>query len=43
MIDDMVVYTLYGGQPRIHEHEVTRNPLGPLQGLGERRAQSLGF
>jgi len=34
-IDDVVVYTLYGGQPRIHDHEVTRNPLGPLQGWGD--------
>ena len=34
-IDDVVVYTLYGGQPRIHEHEVNRNPLGPLQGWGD--------
>jgi hypothetical protein len=31
MVDDLVVYTLYGGQPKIHEKEVARNPLGPLQ------------
>ena len=31
MVDDLVVYTLHGGQPKIHEKEVTRNPLGPLQ------------
>jgi hypothetical protein len=31
MIDDLVVYTLHGGQPRIHEQEVSRNPLGPIQ------------
>jgi len=31
MVDDLVVYTLDGGQPRIHEQEVTRNPLGPIQ------------
>lgn len=31
-VGDTVVYTLYGGQPRMHEREVTRNPLGPLQG-----------
>lgn len=43
MVNDVVVYTLYGGQPRIHEHEATRNPLGPLQGFAERRAQSIGF
>jgi len=31
MVDDLVVYTLHGGQPRIHEKEVSRNPLGPIQ------------
>lgn len=31
MVDDLVVYTLHGGQPKIHEKEVSRNPLGPLQ------------
>jgi hypothetical protein len=31
MVDDLVVYTLHGGQPRIHEQEVSRNPLGPFQ------------
>lgn len=31
MVDDLVVYTLDGGQPRIHEQEVSRNPLGPIQ------------
>jgi hypothetical protein len=30
-----VVYTVHGGQPRIHEKEVSRNPLGPLQSIGE--------
>ncbi len=35
LVDDQVVYTVYGGQPRIHEHEVVRNPLGPLQSWGE--------
>lgn len=34
-VDDLVVYTLHGGQPRVHEKEETRNPLGPLQGWGE--------
>lgn len=33
--DGVVVYTLHGGQPRLHEREVTRNPLGPLQGWGQ--------
>jgi hypothetical protein len=35
--DDVVVYKLTGGQPAIHEHEESKNPLGPLQGLGESR------
>ena len=30
-----VVYTVFGGQPNLHELQVTRNPLGPLQGWGE--------
>lgn len=34
-VGDLVVYTLHGGQPRVHEKEVTRNPLGPLQGWGQ--------
>jgi hypothetical protein len=33
--DDVVVYKLTGGQPVIHEHEDSSNPLGPLQGAGE--------
>lgn len=33
--DDVVIYKLTGGQPAIHEHEETRNPLGPFQGIGE--------
>lgn len=32
---DVVVYKLVGGQPIIHELEESRNPLGPLQGVGE--------
>ena len=32
---DLVVYTLHGGQPRMHETAVERNPLGPLQSWGE--------
>lgn len=35
--DDLVVYKLTGGQPVIHELEETKNPLGPLQGIGESR------
>lgn len=34
-VSDTVVYTVHGGQPRIHEKEVSRNPLGPLQSIGE--------
>lgn len=33
--DGIVIYKLTGGQPAIHEHEETFNPLGPLQGSGE--------
>jgi hypothetical protein len=35
MVDDRVVFTVFGGQPRILEREVIRNPLGPLQSWGE--------
>jgi hypothetical protein len=35
MVDDVVVFTLFGGQPKIHDHETDRNPLGPFQGWGE--------
>ncbi len=35
-VDDSLVYELIGGQPTIHEYEVRRNPLGPLQGWAER-------
>lgn len=38
---DTVVYTVHGGQPRIHEKEVTRNPLGPLQSFGEAAGSAL--
>jgi hypothetical protein len=34
MLDDLVVYASYGGQPNLHEREVSRNPLGPLQESG---------
>ncbi len=36
---DVVVYKLTGGQPTIHEFEQSNNPLGPLQGVGERVLQ----
>lgn len=32
---DLVVYKLVAGQPIVREQEETRNPLGPLQSLGE--------
>lgn len=35
LVDDVVVYTLSGGQPAIREYETVRNPLGPLQSLGD--------
>jgi hypothetical protein len=34
-VNDRVVYTLHGGQPNLHEQEITRHPLGPLQTFGE--------
>jgi hypothetical protein len=35
LVNDRVVYTLYGGQPNLSEQEVAHNPLGPAQGFGE--------
>jgi hypothetical protein len=35
LVGDRAVYTLYGGQPRLQEQEVTRQPLGPAQNFGE--------
>jgi len=32
--DNTVIYKLTGGEPSIREHEESRNPLGPLQGMG---------
>jgi hypothetical protein len=34
LVDDIVVYRAWGGQPHVSELEVTRNPLGPLQDIG---------
>ncbi len=31
--DDVVIYTLTGGQPLVQENESKKNPLGPLQGV----------
>ncbi len=35
LVDDIVVFALSSGQPKIEDEQITRNPLGPLQGLGE--------
>jgi hypothetical protein len=35
-VDDALVYQLVGGRPTINEFELRRNPLGPLQGWGDR-------
>jgi hypothetical protein len=37
--DDLVVYKLSGGQPKIQETEESRNPLGPFQGIAEGAAR----
>jgi hypothetical protein len=34
LVNDRAVYTLYGGQPIVREHEVAIQPLGPVQSLG---------
>ena len=34
-VGDQVVYTVYSGQPNLHEMQVRRNPLGPLQSIGD--------
>jgi hypothetical protein len=34
--DDVVVYKLWGGRPMIKEMNESRNPMGPLQGGGEK-------
>ncbi|MCD6679616.1 MAG: hypothetical protein LT102_03005 [Burkholderiaceae bacterium] len=34
-VDDEVVYTTYSGQPKMDEMQVRRNPLGPLQSIGD--------
>ncbi len=35
LIDDLVVYTLYGGQPIVREQDASTQPLGSLQGWGD--------
>ncbi len=34
LVNDVVVYRTWGGQPIVHELEVRTNPLGPLQDSG---------
>ena len=34
LVDDVVVYRGWGGQPVVNEVEVNSNPLGPLQDMG---------
>jgi hypothetical protein len=43
MVEDVVVYTLYGGQPLVTEHTRERNPLGPLQGWGDTVPSLIGW
>jgi hypothetical protein len=40
-VDDALVYRLIGGRPTINEVDLRRNPLGPLQGWGDRSLQML--
>lgn len=40
-VGDTVVYAVHGGQPRMHEQEISRNPLGPLQSFGDAAASLL--
>lgn len=37
LVDDLVVYRTWGGQPVVNELEITRNPLGPFQDIGPSR------
>lgn len=34
LVNDVVVYRAWGGQPRVNQIEIQTNPLGPLQELG---------
>ena len=34
LVNDLVVYRSWSGQPAIDEKEVTHNPLGPFQDIG---------
>ena len=35
LIDDLAVYAIGGGQPNVSTEKIDRNPLGPLQGIGQ--------
>jgi hypothetical protein len=35
MVNDVVVYRAWGGQPVVNEAEVNTNPLGPFQDIGQ--------
>jgi hypothetical protein len=34
MVDDVVLYRSWGGQPEVNEIDNQKNPLGPLQDIG---------
>lgn len=34
LVNDVVVYRTWGGQPNVNEVDITTNPLGPLQDIG---------
>ncbi len=40
-VDNQVVVTQFGGQPKIHETTLQKNPLGPFQSLPERAGQGM--
>lgn len=40
LVDDVVVYRSWGGQPEVNESETARNPLGPFQDIGPPTANS---
>jgi hypothetical protein len=35
LVDGRAVYTLYGGQPKLQAKETSKQPLGPVQSLGD--------
>ena len=40
-VDDLLVYQLIGGQPRIRIYELQISPLGPLQSVGDQMLQTV--